>query len=111
MIGNTFKVIILIVVIGLLALVVGPCVYFNFIEPSISQTDMPDIKKATHSFSIENTGGLILSSKFEQHGTIEGDRVFELHGFWEMKGDKFKFIDGDIKLDERIFGVITVEKR
>ena len=72
---------------------------------------MPNIEKATHSFYIENTGGKILSSDFEQHGTIKGERIFELHGFWEMKGKKFKFVDGDIKLDEAIFGPITVEER
>jgi len=73
--------------------------------------DMPDKVEATHSFYIKNTGGLVLSSDYEVHGTEKGKRIFVLHGFWEMRGKNFKYLDGDIILDEGIFGTITVKRR
>lgn len=76
-----------------------------------SEMDMPSIKKATHEFYFENTGGLVLASDYEQHGQVVGKRLFVLHGYWEVKGKEFKFIDETIPLDEKIFGIITVKKR
>jgi hypothetical protein len=73
--------------------------------------DMPNESKATHSFYIKNTGGLVLSSDFEQHGQEVGSRVFILNGFWEVRGNKFKFVPGVIIIDEGIFGEITVKRR
>ena len=107
-----WKIVFLIVVLAVVGFVVGPCVYYGFIHnPNPSRPDMPCKEDATHSFYIENTGGLILTSDFKQHGQVVGSRIFVLHGFWEMRGDKFKFMEGDIILDEGIFGEITVKKR
>ena len=113
MIGNIIKVILIIVIVGVVAFVVGPCVYYNFIEQpgGLSTNDMPDMEDATHSFRIENTGGLILSSDYEQHGEGVGARIFILHGFWEMRGNKFKYVASDVVLDEKVFGKITVKRR
>lgn len=112
MLSNIIKVIILIAIVGVLALVVGPCAYYNFIDkPGSNQPKMPDKEDATHSFYIENTGGLILASDYEQHGQAVGSRIFILHGFWELRGKDFKFVTGDIVLDEHIFGEITVKRR
>ena len=80
-------------------------------QPREDKLDMPGSEKATHSFFIQNTGGLILSSDYEQHGVIPGSRLFILHGYWEMRGSKFKFLPSDIPLDEAIFGEITVQRR
>ena len=109
---NIFWGIMVLGAIAFLALVVGPCAYYGFIDkPDSGLPDMPDKGDATHSFYIENTGGLILASDFEQHGHAAGSRLFLLHGFWEMRGSKFQFVDGDIILDEAIFGEITVKRR
>ena len=109
---TVFLVIGIILLVGFLALVVGPCVYFNFInKPGNDAPDMPDASKATYSFRSENTGGEILSSNYEQQGTEVGKRKFTLHGFWELRGKKFKYLPGDIVLDEKYFGEITVKKR
>ena len=89
----------------------GLSVYSNCKGPDTNQPDMPTSNKATHSFYIENTGGLILSSDYEQYGHEVGKRLFELHSYWEMRGNKFKFVDDDIMLDEAIFGEITVKRR
>lgn len=108
--STAIKVIILVVMIG--AIAYGAlCVYSNCKGPVSAQPDMPEPDKATHSFYIENTGGLIYASDYEVYGSEVGSRIFILHGFWEMRGQKFKFVDGDIILDEGIFGEITVKRR
>lgn len=112
LIKNILLVIILIAIVAVLAVVVGPCVYYNFIEsPDTGQPGMPDIEDATHSFYIKNSGGLILASDYDIYGTDAGSRVFVLHGFWELRGKDFKFVDGNIVLNEAIFGEITIKRR
>lgn len=106
-----WKVVFVIVIIAVLGYG-SVVVYFNFIhEPDTGRPDMPDEKEATHSLYIENTGGLILTSDYEQHGEVVGSRIFVLHGFWDIRGDKFQFVEGDIILNEAIFGEITVKRR
>lgn len=110
--STIIKVIILVVIVGVVALVLGPCVYYNFIaKPDTGMPDMPQKEDATHSFYIENTGGLILASDYEQHGEAVGSRIFILHGFWEMRGKDFKFVASDVILNEAIFGEIIVKRR
>ena len=109
--GKTILVIIVIfmvIVVGWIGLSVWSA---SCAGPDISGPGMPDEKKATHEFFIENTGGIILSSDFEQYGQVKGKRVFSLHGYWEMRGNDFKLVEGDIILDERIFGPIQVKRR
>lgn len=89
----------------------GLSVWSSCQGPNTSTPDMPDSTEATHEFYIENTGGLIFASDFEQHGEKVGSRIFNLHGFWEMRGKDFKFVQGDIILDENIFGEIIVKRR
>ncbi len=108
---TVFLVVILFVVLAALILVIGPCVYYGFFDKPGSGPDMPNVDKATHSFYIENTGGLLLASDWNQHGQEVGSRLFILHGYWEMRGNKFKLVEGDIILDEAIFGEITVKER
>ena len=99
--------------IAFIVFIVGTTVYFNFIDKPGAAVDLevPCLDDASHSFYINNTGGLVYSTDFEQHGDIVGARIFILHGFWELRGGKFQKVDGDISLDERIFGEITVKKR
>jgi hypothetical protein len=73
--------------------------------------DIPETKEATHSFYIENTGGLIYSSDFEQQGITPGKRVFVFTNYWEARGKDFVFVDDGIIIDENIFGEITVKRR
>ena len=106
------KILIVVVIVAVLALVLGPCVYYNFIAGDESgMPNMPKVDKASHSVYIENTGNLILTDDYEVHGTEVGKRIYVLHGFWEFSGSKFKYKDGDIILDEQIFGEITVKRR
>ena len=110
---KTILLIILLGVIGYVGLSVWSCACGgpSLIGGDTVKSNMPCKEDATHSFQIKNTGGLILASDYEQHGTTVGSRIFVLRGFWELRGNKFSFVAGDIVLDESIFGKITVEKR
>jgi len=104
--GKVFFIILIVIMVAGVAWVV-----LAFLPHDTGGTDLPDMKKATHTFYIENTGGLILASDFEQHGDTVGARLFALHGFWELEGQKFVYRDTDIVLNEAIFGEITVTRR
>jgi len=111
MLSGIIKVIILVAVLVFLAWIGLTC-YSNFIaKPSIGQTDIPEKVEASYSVHIKNTGNLILTDDYEVHGSEIGSRVFILHGFWELRGQDFEFIESDIVLDEAIFGEITIKRR
>ena len=111
MLSNILKVM-AIVAIVLFALWAGTCVYGNFIaQPDDGMPDMPETTEATHSVLIKNTGGLLLVTDYEVFGDEVGKRVYALYGFWEVRGKDFKFVDEDIILDEKIFGVILIKRR
>lgn len=107
---TVFLIILAVIIIGILALVIGPCVYFNVFDGG-GGPDMPEAAEAAYSFRIDNTGGEVLATDFEQVGQVKGERVFILHGFWELKKKDFIFIDHELTLDEKIFGEITLRKR
>jgi len=72
----------------------------------------PNESKATHSFFIVNTGRSLLASDFDQYIDIQGDKVYILHGFWSLEGDKYVYTETDSPpLDEGDFGRIIVKKR
>ena len=100
--------IIVVVVIGYIGLSIWSS---SCAGPLDDQYDMPDIKEASHEFYIENTGGLVFTSDYEQHGQGIGSRMYILHGYWKMRGNKFVFLEGDIILSEKTFGEITVKRR
>lgn len=111
MISGIIKVIILVAILGFLAWVGLTC-YHNLIEkPNIGQTDIPERGEASYSVHIKNTGNLILTDDYEIHGSEVGSRIFILHGFWELRGQDFEFVESDIVLDEAIFGEITIKRR
>ena len=104
-------VLVLIVVIGWVGLNIWSCVMD---KPTTGQADvpeMPEVAEASHSVYIENTGNLLLASDYEVFGDEAGNRVFILHGFWEMRGQEFVYKDSDLILDEGIFGEITIKRR
>lgn len=101
-------VLVLLVVIGWVGLNIWSC---TMDKPTTGQPNMPEVKEASHSVYIENTGNLLLTDDYEVHGEEAGSRVFILHGFWEMRGQEFVYKESDIILDESIFGEITVKRR
>ena len=111
MVSTILKWVILIIMLGLLFMV-GTCVYANFIrEPDLGIPELPDTQDAQYSVHIKNTGGLLLSSNIDRYGEDIGNRVFILHGYWELSGQDFIYRDQDIVLNEQIFGQITVRAR
>ena len=112
MLAGIFKVIILAVLV-LVILWVGLSVYSCFSRqgPTTGQIDMPTQDEASYSVYIENTGNLILTNDYEMHGSEVGTRIFILHSFWELRGQKFVYKDAEIILDEAIFGEIIIKRR
>jgi len=89
----------------------GAWCWHTFVPEDDGLPDMPKAGEATHSFLIKNTGGLVLSSDFEIFGEEVGKRTIALNGFWEVRGNDFKFIDANIILDENNFGEIIIKRR
>ena len=110
MLGTIIKWIILLAllaVIGYVVLMVLQCQ--GTLGPN--QPDIPKVDEAAYSVQIKNTGNLLFTDDYELVGSEVGKRVFILDGFWEMRGQNFKYNAGEIVLDEGIFGEITVKRR
>ena len=111
MLSGIIKVIVIIILVGGIGFV-GLSIWSAACSgPNTGQPDIPCKEDATYSVYIKNTSGLLYTDDYEQHGQAVGSRIFVLHGFWEMRGKDFKFVDGDVVLDEAIFGEIEVKKR
>lgn len=111
MLSKGIKLIILLMLI-VMSVWFGTCVYGNFFgKPSGSGIDTPDIDKAAYSIYIENTANVIYTNDFDQSGSIPGQRVYVVKGYWEIQGDDFKYRDNVIMLDERVFGKIQIRRR
>ena len=86
---------------------VGISVYAGFFKsPLESSAPMPEKEEAKYKVLIENTGNLLLTSKYEYK-----DKIYILHGFFELVGKDWKYRASDLVLDEAIFGKITIERR
>lgn len=111
MLGTIIKWIILLALLAVLAygvLVIWTC---NVGPNNSNQPDIPKVDEAAYTVYLENTGNLIMTDDYEVIGNEVGKRVFILHGFWEMRGQDFAYKDGELILDEGIFGEITVKRR
>ena len=104
------RIILIVVFIGLIAYF-GMCVYGNFIEPSLSDIDLPDTSEAQYSLLVKNTATVILTNDYEVFGEDVGSRTYRLHGYWELIGNDFEYRDSDIVLSEQIFGEIILKRR
>jgi len=102
------KIIITIVLLIVLAGIgwVGISVYANFIEPLNTSSELPEKQEAKYTVLIENTGNVLLTSKYEHTGNI-----YILYGFWELRGQDWQYRPTDLVLDEGIFGKITIKRR
>ena len=114
MLSRAIKIIILLILVGLVGWI-GLSVYSCYDrQNNTGQSGLPDMPKeedATHSVYIENSGNLLLTSNYEVHGVTPGSRIFVLHTFWELSGQKFVYKNTDVILDEGIFGQITIKRR
>ena len=98
------------VVLFFVAVQVKACVQSN--DELTGGIKTPNATRATHSFFIVNTGRSLLASDYDQYIDLQGDKVYILHGFWTVDGDRYVFTETDSPpLDEGDFGKIVVKKR
>jgi hypothetical protein len=104
--GKVVKVIFIILMLGVL-LYLGTCTYANFFtKPPSNLPDTPGIKEAKYAVRIENTGNVYLTNSYDILG-----KTIILHGHWELVGKNYKYIKGDLPIDQSIFGPVTVNIR
>lgn len=106
MLNGLIKVIIIIILLlGLVygAITIYSCATYNNVDGEIK---MPSERRATHTIYFENTGGMILAKDF-----TEADGVITVDGYWEISGTQYVYKDNTIKIDEAIFGTVTIKPR
>ena len=59
-----------VIVLIIIAIVFICWVALSFLPHETDQVKLPDNEEAKYSFHIENTGGLILASEFDQYGKL-----------------------------------------
>jgi len=111
MLSRIIKLIIILAMLAGLAYA-GLCVYSCAThQQGAGMLDIPEAEEAAYSVTIENTGKLLMTNDYEVMGSVVGKRVFILHGRWEFMGQDFKYKEGDIIMDESVFGEITLRRR
>jgi len=104
------NVILKIFAIGVLLVIIGYfglCAWANFVpQKEPGQLDLPKVEQAAYTVHVKNTGGVMFTSDYDHVG-----QVYVLHGYWELRGQEFVYVKGDIVLDEQIFGAISIQKR
>ncbi len=101
--SGILKIVVLVfMVIGLAYL--GACAYANFIQNRV--VNAPDSNKAQYEVVVTATGTTLYSDEVLQNGAI-----IKLEGYFEMVDGKWRYRDGEITLDQDIFGKIVVRRR
>lgn len=71
----------------------------------------PRTSKVPYELVIFNTGNVILADDYDISIKANGSESYSLDDYWQVKNDKYIFIDAPIVLDEDIFGPIEVRER
>ena len=101
------KIVILIILLAALMWAVT-CAYANIVERLGNDSPkMPSIDKARYTVTIRSIGETCLTNKYTR---LSDARVI-LHGYWEIKDNKYQYHDIDLTLDEYYFGDILIERR
>lgn len=109
--ARILRITMLIVLICFLAYL-GTCIYGNFFAPDASTgVKLPDSDDARYSLVVKNTATVILTNDYEVFGENVGQRIYILHGYWELVGNDFKYNKGDITMPETVFGEISLKIR
>lgn len=105
------KLLMILVLIGVIAYG-GMCVYGNYFAPGTAiGDDIPSKSEASHSLVVRNTATVILTDDYEVFGEEVGSRTFYLHGYWEMVGRDFRYVDDTLVMSEQVFGQIDLKRR
>lgn len=102
---NTLLVV-LIILIVLGVIYTGITIWANFFISQPGKVKAPATNKAQYTVILEATGNTYYTDNFIKDGNI-----YYLQGFWELSDGKYRYHAKSIKLDEAIFGKITVRSR
>lgn len=106
MINKIFRVIALLILIAVLA-VMGTCAYqlWKSNNPDTGP-EPPKIEDAYYQVKFIATGRIIFTNTVERIGNF-----VLVNGYWEANKKKYIYKDIILKLDENIFGEISIERR
>ncbi len=105
MITGLFKILIIImIIVGLLYAVT--CVYANFMQKGLGEYKTPSIGEAKYEFTIRNTGNVLYTDIYSTRSA-----EFTLIGYWERVDNKYEYRPGQLVIDKKIYGVVTIRKR
>lgn len=87
-------------------------VYANFTEDDAKGAipALPNISKAKYFLVAEPAGQIFLANKYDM-ATDDQYKVYTLHGFYDIQKGKWKLHKGDIILNERYWGKLTLIER
>ena len=96
---------IVIIVIVIAVFYFGLSIYGNIVEPGVAK--VPTIDKAEYIVHIKTTGQRLFTNDY----SVVKDGHYVVHGYYELKSNKWRWIDTDIPLDEEYFGPIEITRR
>ena len=102
----------LILFVGFVLFWVGTSIYANVTENNIDDglPDFPSIKKAQYQVTVKATGEVLFTDDYDTALGVKGE-AHTLHGYWQVKDNKFRYFDHDLVLDEYYFGNIIITRR
>jgi len=110
MLSKFIKVIAIILMLGVLAYA-GSCVYVNFFQndSTVNTVELPPVEQALYWVKIKSNGNLLFTDTLVLvQGNSSDNDVYILEGYWELVKGRYLYRLGKIRLDEAIFGEITV---
>lgn len=84
-------------------------IWANISEPDnlSGLPDFPDISKAHYLVYFQATGNILLTDKYDH----PKDNIYNLYGYWEIRDNKYRYVDEVLSLDEYYFGDIEITHR
>jgi hypothetical protein len=103
-INASFKLLVILFIVGIFGYI-GIAIFANC-QAGMGVYNIPKPSEAPYQVEIKNTGNVLFADNYDTQGG-----VITIDGYWQLTDDKFKFIDNELKLDQAIFGTITVRRR
>jgi len=102
-----FVVAVVCIVISCMVIYGGITLFYAFWPQTENTYNKPSVKKAMYSARIINTGLTFYADNGEKT-----DGIVEMkEEYWELRDGNYKKIDGDLMLDESIFGPVRLTVR
>jgi hypothetical protein len=106
---NVRKLIKVILLIGLIASLAyaGACIYANVkMVNNQNAITLPKLEEAQYEVVVANTGRLIYSNDVTRTGSF-----VIINKYWDYQGKSFVFRKDTLRLDENIYGKVTINLR